>query len=501
MRARTLAISFDRRTLAHMAFMLLLAAALFLALSLHAAHAQTPAPTPPAPIPAATPPATTTGGTGTIAGDTSKCKDYPGLTNRVAACIRLTLLDVTDTYFYGADGQGGFYGLVRDIFWAFITLTIVIYGVLIMGGMLEKISRDLMVLVLKIGIVVWAVTNLDTIYTWEMNMMDATSAAVITFIPQQGAPDGVTQVQNEKCIQDMENQAAVPTQGEPVIAPWLAMDCILDSVIGLKRDTDTTTSKKWWNDNLQGQGMARGLVAFFMTSAKTSVIGLIIGVVGFIFIYSLVFLIIKALFTYLGAYIGLTFLMIIAPLFIPLVLFRPTSEYFNKWMKMVISFMLQPVLMLIFITLTITAVDLATYSGDYSIMYKIAGDASRQQGFTLNQYLTDHNISLKKPTTFAEQVGGKTTPKTTQSTQAGIFSTSNSDCPPASSTAATGTGTGNTTTGGTGTGTGTTPAAKPEKGCGNTYPAAMVARFARLAEARRRAQPGGRDRGRRQDHR
>jgi hypothetical protein len=100
--------------------------------------------------------------------------------------------------------------------------------------------------------------------------------------------------------------------------------------------------------------------------------------------------------TYIAGYIGIAFMIIISPLMIPLVLFQRTKEYFDKWVKLLISFSMQPVLMLLFISLTITAVDLALVSGDYSVMYRIAGDASRQSSFNINSYLTEKGAISKE---------------------------------------------------------------------------------------------------------
>lgn len=333
----------------------------------------------------------------------SQCKDYPGLTNRIAACIRLTMQDIAYTYF------DGFYQIVKDAISAFVVLAVVIYGVLVAAGMIEKFGRDMVVLAIKISMVFYFTTNVQQLYDWDITIMDAAGSAVVSFVPQSGTPDGVTDASRIVCMQNMINQAAKPTTGDPVVGPWLAMDCLIDTVIGIKVPVDNQGgnppgAKKWWNDNLsdQDRGLSRGMLAFFFSSAQTSVMGMLIAIIGFIFLYSLVFLIVKSLFTYLGGYIGITFLMILAPMFIPLVLFRQTKEYFDKWLKMIISFTLQPVVMLIFIVMTIIAVDLVMFSGDYSVMYKIAGDASRQHPFSLNKYLEDHQISFKKDATLAQ---------------------------------------------------------------------------------------------------
>ena len=121
-------------------------------------------------------------------------------------------------------------------------------------------------------------------------------------------------------------------------------------------------------------------------------------------------MIIKSLFTYIAGYIGLVFMMIVAPLFIPLSLFRATKDYFDKWAKLCISFALQPVLILLFISLAVTAIDLSLFSSNYSVMYRIAGEESRKQGFNLNTYLTT-NEAIKSEAMTALWLKGNTEQK------------------------------------------------------------------------------------------
>lgn len=341
------------------------------------------------------------GGGTTVPEAAGKCKDFPGLTNKIAACVRLTLMDVSTMFFEG------FYRLVRTAIGAFVTFVIAVYGVMTAMGMLEKPSRDTFALAIKISMVTYFVTQVDMIYRWNMDLMDAAGSAVVSFVPQSGPADANVDYSQITCLRLMRDEADLkPQEGNPIVGPWLAMDCVIDSVIGIKKEDANAVAqggvRSWYNENLEGNGMARGLLRFFFSSFQGSTIGLLIAVLGFIFIYGLIFLIIKALFTYLGGYIGITFLLILAPLFIPLVLFRVTREYFDKWVKLVLSMTLQPIFILIFVTMSVTAMDLAMFSGDYSVMYKIAGDRSREQGFNLNRYLDEHQVVLREPRVMAE---------------------------------------------------------------------------------------------------
>ena len=325
--------------------------------------------------------------------------DYPGLTNHIAGCIRDTLATATGLYF---DPNTGFYSLVQKAIAAVMTLTMTFFGGMAAFGMLEKAGRDTIMLALKIGAVSFFVTSSDWMYNNVIDMMDSTAQTVITFVPSNGPSDGTqgsdfSQIGCLTNMRDAQSSADTGANGDQrIVGPWLAMDCLLDSVVGVKVDKstgnytltpdDNGTNKKL---NSSDTGLSRGLLYLLFSAYQTSVFGVILAVIGFIFIWGMLNMIIRALFIYLAGYIGIAVMMIVSPLFIPLVLFQSTRGYFDKWVKLVISFALQPIIILIFVAMTIAAVDLATFSGKYSIMYRIAGDASQQQGFSLNKYLTD----------------------------------------------------------------------------------------------------------------
>lgn len=321
------------------------------------------------------------------------CKQYPGLTNRVAQCIRATIDRTTKQYFKG------FYKLLSRAITAFITLGVILYGVMAAAGAVERVGQDSIFLLMKIAFIGALTTNSDYMYREVIKAMDSAASAVISYTPGTGLADSAnTDMSQISCIKNMR------------AGPWLGMDCILDTVIGIKQPSQAETStvagaRDYYNKNFgeEQKGLSRGLLYVFFSGMQTSVIGAVFAFIGFIFLYGLVFLIIKTLFVYLAAYMGIAFLMILSPLFIPLVLLRSTKEYFDKWVKLVISLSLQPIIMLVFVSMTIAAVDLAAFSGNYSLMYRLAGDASKQKGFNINKYLEDKKAIIDKAATLVEQ--------------------------------------------------------------------------------------------------
>lgn len=347
----------------------------------------------------------------TATGSTN-CDGYVGLTNRIAGCIREAVDRSAEAYFTQ------FYPTLQMAITAVMTLAVIVYGILLAYGMVEKIGRDTLVLLSKITFVVFLTANSPLLYYWSTEAMDDAVAAAVSFTPSSGvATSSKADFSQAKCFQNMVEEQAKADPDKPVVGPWLGLDCLLDTIIGVKgKDqlavaanvTAGNSATGGYNSAISNErtGLTRGLLFFFSSSMQTSILGLLFGIIGFIFILSTLFLVIKTFFTYIASYIGIAFLVIISPLMIPLILFRITKQYFDKWVKMMISFALQPVLMMVFLSLSLAAIDFAVFSGEYSIMYRIAGKASQQPGFDLNKYLTNGCEEVDKATEAAEESEG-----------------------------------------------------------------------------------------------
>lgn len=326
----------------------------------------------------------------------SECDGFVGVTHRLAGCLRVTIDAGAQRFFDGV------YPSLQATIGAVITLAIVVYGVMLSFGLVEKVGRDTFILLIKIAAITAFVTSSPFVFRSITNAMDGAAAAVVSYSPPSGAADGAgSDFAQSECMKNMIEAQANNAPGKPVITPWLGIDCLIDSVIGIKilpatGSTAAVGSGDWFNrvyqdsnSNIQGSGVARGLMYFFFSSMQSSVMGGVLALIGGFFIYGLLFLIVRAFFGYIAGYMGIALLVILSPLFIPMLLFRDTKQYFDKWAKMLIGFAMQPIVMLVFIIFSLTAVDLAAFSGNYSIMYTIAGDASRTAPFSLNKYLTD----------------------------------------------------------------------------------------------------------------
>ncbi len=91
---------------------------------------------------------------------------------------------------------------------------------------------------------------------------------------------------------------------------------------------------------------------FFAPGTWLKVIALLPYVVGFLFLVGLIFVIImyvfiiaKVIVSYLLAVVTVSFLVSLAPIFITLLIFNRTKKYFDNWIKVLVDYALQPVLM------------------------------------------------------------------------------------------------------------------------------------------------------------
>lgn len=374
----------------------------------------------------------------------SSCSEYVGLTHRMAGCIRETIDSGAGVFF--EKFSPWFDGAVMAV----ATLAVLIYGIMLAFGMVEKLGRDTFVLLLKVGAVLTFVSQGPFMLTTVTTVMDSASEAVISYTPSAGAVEHAGgDFGQVACLQSLvkqekpKTQAALKAQqdvvperaklqamikaGDPQAAidaqqlkvqqleqlaatelkkvsltSWLAIDCLIDTVIGIKiaAKAGAPTPKydgDYFNEKLdsvdpsknpENQSLSRGLVYLFFSGMQSSIMGVVLAVLGGFYIFGLIMLIVRAFFTYVSGYMGVAFLVIISPMIIPLVLFRDTKQYFDKWVRLLISFALQPIIMLVFIIFSITAMDLATFSGKYSLYYRIAGEKVRAAKFDMNEYLT-----------------------------------------------------------------------------------------------------------------
>ncbi len=289
------------------------------------------------------------------------CDCYPGLANRLVGCIRQTLHNASSRYF---DPDTGIHASVARGIAGLITLGVVIYGIMIVSGMVEKLGRDTFILLIKIALITYFVINTQMLYNLFIYMIDALATDMLNFSSTDLFGD---------CMRKF--------------SIWERMDCMVDTVIGIQISSITAPGFQGFNHKFGGEMMQRGLIGTFFHLMKSSSFGFVIGLMGFLYIYALLFFLVRVLLAFLMAFLALTLIMMIGPIFIPLVMFRATKQYFDKWVGLIISSCLQPIVLVAFITFAVAGLDLVMFSGPTSVIRVIAGNAATQQGFNISAYV------------------------------------------------------------------------------------------------------------------
>lgn len=294
---------------------------------------------------------------------TTNCQKFQGLVNRFGSCIKETILETAVQYF---DKMYSYFLMALNLT---LTFGVVLYGVLLAAGMVENVKRDSIVVLLKVAFVAFFAANLEMIYFWVIDAMDGLIDLYFDF---------TNSMDEGKCSQVSNG-----------FGPFKRLDCLLDLVIGIKSGSYQGS----YSQKISGDGVSRGFINFFFKAGVSSSLGMLIAAVGFFIVYTLIFTIIKITFMYLMAIIGISFVVMIGPMFIPLVLFKSTKSYFDSWLKMLVSFGLQPVIMFAYVAMMIIAFDKAVFSGSNSLMSSIVGtEASSGSSMNLNEWLQEKGV-------------------------------------------------------------------------------------------------------------
>jgi len=288
--------------------------------------------------------------------------DY-GLVRRIMPCIKETLLMGANDYI------GQVVILVGNIISAICTLAIVLLGALMVGGRATAPWRDSMVLAIKLGGVSYFLSHLCfttpgsfAVFPTALDMIDDLTAKVSVYALNGGF---FTYLQDCQEWTPILKSGSFPGDGGTVNEIWDMLDCTTEMLLG-----------GILSSNAGSETIRFGIIAFLGACIVSKGLGATIGMIGFYLIVQLFWAVVRALYMFVTAYLGVALCIIIAPLFIPTILFKATSGYFVRWVQSLGGFMLQPVLVIAYIAMLISAFDEVVFTGDYSLSRALAGNST-----------------------------------------------------------------------------------------------------------------------------
>lgn len=147
-----------------------------------------------------------------------------------------------------------------------------------------------------------------------------------------------------------------PTEDYPVgmetYRLWDTIDCKVSKFLGIGDNRNAPRSPH----------LLTLTAASIVTNIGIGFLNFILVVILTIFI---LLVIIRVVHIYMMASIGLVLLAYIAPLIVPTILFQYTRYIFDAWLRQIIAYVVQPVLLFAFLAFMISAMDMAMFGGNH----------------------------------------------------------------------------------------------------------------------------------------
>lgn len=274
-----------------------------------------------------------------------------GIVELMVTCIRDIILEAAYRFI------AAIYPVLQQAIYAFLTLSVIFLGAMMLMGALEKPGRDASIFLLKFAAVVYFTANMDVILDWMVGALDDLVGAVTEFT-----------------IFDFPLKC--PNESADWRDVWGRIDCLLDVILGV---------------NTAGS-LSNGMLAFFFHNFFVGSVGVIIALIGIWMLFAFVMGMLTAIQTYLLALITISLLVIIGIIFLPLVMLKNTYENFQRWWRMLVGSVLIPVVLFAYLNVMLSAFDIVLYSGEHSVFRVFAGAQVDNENFSIHEYLYNNGL-------------------------------------------------------------------------------------------------------------
>ncbi len=268
------------------------------------------------------------------------------ITSRLVQCTVGTLDVLFDTSY--SSGKGGasntssnaaLHNNMKVLVKIMLTLTVVIFGlkVTIGNGSLKK--NEIFMLLLKMIFVVWFSIGIgkDNATISLYNAVKDTTSSFSGLIQKASSPSGL-------CQYDYSSANYGTNRALPLFD---ALDCRLLHYLMIDLDLTTFAVRS----------------VMFIKVITTSMFSFQLLFCALMIIFAVFFLSAVVFFTcfYLVCSIIQAILIYFSPIFVPCILFNFTKDYFTAWVRALVSYSIQPAIIMVFISLMLTLFDQAIY--------------------------------------------------------------------------------------------------------------------------------------------
>lgn len=230
-----------------------------------------------------------------------------GLTTKLITCIKGTLQNAVALMLETISDY------MKPLVTVLMTFAVIVFGMRILSGEKNIKSRAAGFLI-RMGLVVAFSYNLGNMSGQVFGVFDDMTALVS---------------KNAFLVSDPYNAG----QQIPGSAPWEQMDHFLGVFLGFA----------------SGVTLIQGLMGIISGVMFSSTAGILMFITGVMAILNIFFFVIRVIFVYLTAYLIVAFLVVISPFVIPMALFYWTERYFTKWLHILLSAIITPMMLFAFL--------------------------------------------------------------------------------------------------------------------------------------------------------
>lgn len=279
-----------------------------------------------------------------------------GLVARVVPCIRDTVVYSTTKLMENLVDETMF------IFRGILMFAVVAFGISVVIGNTPSLSQSGIVLLLKIGAILMFANKFNNMYPPILdvleNLLNMMAKPAIEAFKQGGAWNHIGSTSTSIFTCKYYASQASETN---IMNIWNLIDCYINLLVG-GIFSDTT--------------LKMGILGFIIGALFSNSIGVFVGLVGLYMIFNALWTIFRTVYIFLTSYVAFSFMVLVSVIFIPTILFNSTKQYFDGWLRLTISFLLQPVFVFGYLIMFMVAINSAIFSGKHSLYYAIIGDDS-----------------------------------------------------------------------------------------------------------------------------
>lgn len=257
--------------------------------------------------------------------------------------------------------------LLKNIVYSMLSISVALFGMRIFFGLATEIKAETIYLVIKVAAIAYFFGTAPKLYLDLLNVMKQFMDIMVS--SSAGLRAAITDQDGsfwKVCVKDVSGTLtnAAPANSTEL---WQMWDCAFNYLVGLTPASPLSNTKTIT--------AFMGIVGFAMLLAGTLAAGVLVLFIVLYLVASLFGLVMKFLQTVILAVLALSFMFIIGYMFVPLVLFKHTYQYFHKWVTLCISYILTPVLAIAFMCLALVLIDITIFTGPSSLFEKIVKDA------------------------------------------------------------------------------------------------------------------------------